>query len=327
MKRIENECRFISHKLKTSSLGENSMKKKLIVLSTIVFAFFFFTGIGIGQAQDSTERFSFKFTGGYGTAAFKNINTLFEDLNTSMDSIAQLTGGTRTGELGKLNKWGFDLGGEFIVNLAGGFGVGIGAGYIEQRSMDSEIGVSEPIWFGEFSISIATEFSAIPASLSLYYLLPLTPIGNIYVNGGIDYYFGKLAANVRVEEDLVLYPPPSWDESELEVKDQGFGFHGGAGVEFKVGSNIGLFVEGRGKYCKLKSWKGKESVTDSVGASDELTGTLWYVEVEALSGSGIYQPIYILSDVEPSVPGIRNVRKFETDLSGVSFRAGIRIKF
>ncbi len=213
------------------------------------------------------------------------------------------------------------------MNLAGGFGVGIGAGYIEQRSMDSETGVSEPIWFGEFSISIATEFSAIPASLSLYYFLPLTPIGNIYVNGGIDYCFGKLAANVRVEEDLVLYPPPSWDESELEVKDQGFGFHGGAGVEFNVGSNIGLFVEGRGKYCKLKSWKGKESVTDSVGASDELTGTLWYVEVEALSGSGIYQPKVILSDVEPSAPGIRNVRKFETDLSGVSFRAGIRIKF
>jgi hypothetical protein len=324
---IEEFYRNFTYITKIFTKEKNEMKRKLIALSATVFAFFFFTGIGIGQAQDSTKRFSLKFTGGYGTAAFKGINTLFEDLNTSMDSIAQLTGGTRTGEFGELNKWGFDLEGELIVNLAGGFGVGIGAGYIEQRSMDSEVGVSEPIWFGELTTSVATEFSAIPASLSLYYFLPLTPIGNIYVSGGIDYYFGRWTLNARVEEDLVLYPPPSWTEYDFEVKDQGFGFHGGAGVEFNLGSNIGLFVEGKGKYCRLKSWKGKESAIDSVGASLKLTGTMWYVEVESIPGSGVYQPTLTISDVEPSVPGIRNVRKFETDISGVSFRAGIRIKF
>jgi len=61
--------------------------------------------------------------------------------------------------------------------------------------------------------------------------------------------------------------------------------------------------------------------------SPELTGTMWYVEVEAIPGSGVYQPTLTLSDVEISVPEIRNVRKFGTDISGVSFRAGIRIRF
>jgi len=54
---------------------------------------------------------------------------------------------------------------------------------------------------------------------------------------------------------------------------------------------------------------------------------MWYVEVEAIPGSGVYQPTLTLSDVEISVPEIRNVKKFGTDISGVSFRAGIRIRF
>ena len=61
------------------------MKRKLISLSTMIFAFFFLTCTGIGQAQDFIKGFSLKFTGGYGTMATGDYNTVGEDQEQYFD--------------------------------------------------------------------------------------------------------------------------------------------------------------------------------------------------------------------------------------------------
>lgn len=305
---------------------ENKMKRKLIILSTMIF--FFLALTGIGQAQDFIKGFSLKFTGGYGTMAIGDLNTFIEGADTFLGDVAGLFGGTKEGELKKLNKWGYDLEGEIIMNLTENFGIGVGAGYIQKRSTDSWASARKEIIFGVgMTISLKPEFSAIPINLSVYYFSSVAPSVNIFLYGGLGYYFGKVTASATLVQDFILAPPQLWSEElKIEAKDQNFGLHGGIGLEFNVAPKIALFIEGKGRYCKLKSWKGDGTIT-SGGNTERESGTIWFAEIEVEPATGIYIPFIFPSEEEPSEDDARNVRKFEADLSGISLKVGIRIKF
>ena len=297
------------------------MKRKLIALSAMIFGFFFLTGIGIGQAQDSTKGFSLKITGGYGTMAVGDFNTVVEDQDSFYTYIVSLMGYTRDGALKKLNN-GIELEGEIIMKLPGNFGLGIGTGYY-LRSKDSEFSV-EDVAFGKVNISLKPEFTAIPITLTFYYFLPSKSPVNLYLNGGVGYYFGKATFTLREDYEPVGFPP-GWIEIRSEAKDQGFGFHGGVGLEFNVISKVAFFIEGNGIYCKLKSWEGDAITEDSFGFSDEDSGTVWYYEHDM--GLDRLYADFTMSEDKPDWWGISNVRKLEWNLSGLSLRVGIRIKF
>jgi len=297
------------------------MKRKLIALSAMIFGFFFLTGIGIGQAQDSTKGFSLKITGGYGTMAVGDFNTVVEDLDSLYTYTVSLMGYTKDGALKKLN-YGIELEGEIIMKLPGNFGLGIGTGYY-LRSKNSEFSI-EDVAFGEVNVSIQPEFTAIPITLTFYYFLPSKSLVNLYLNGGVGYYFGKSIFTLRQDLEFVGFPP-EWIEGRLEAKDQGFGFHGGVGLEFNVISKVAFFIEGNGIYCKLKSWEGDAITEDSFGFSDEDSGTVWYYE-DDMGLDRLYAQ-FIISEDKPDWGGISNVRKLEWNLSGLSLRVGIRIKF
>lgn len=296
------------------------MKRRLIILSIMIFAFF--SSAEISQAQDSIKGFSIKFTGGYGTMAVRDLNTFIESLENYFGDAAALLGGTREGKFNEINM-GFEYEAEFIVKLAGNFGIGVGAGYI-QRSKDNEMSLNLEL-LGEATYSFVPKFTAIPVNLNVYYFYPVTPSMNLFLNGGVGYYFAKFTGDSRIDVEIPA-EPSEWSEFEEEVKDRGLGFHGGIGFEFNMGSNIAFFIEGRGRYCKLKSWEGKETSTSSFGFTDKISGTMWYLE-EFDSDLGKWYPFIGISKEKPSDLEIRNVREFEGDFSGISLRAGIRIKF
>lgn len=291
------------------------MKRKLAVLSTIIFALFTLTGMG--QAQG----INLKLFGGYGMMTTGDYNTFGESMESYFDDAVLYLGLTKEGEFEKL-KMGFEYGGEIVVKLIGGIGIGVGAGYI-QRSSETEMSLEEPL-VGSINFSSKPDFSAIPVTLSLYYFLPSPPLVDIYLNGGVGYYFGKTKHTLRIDTEITGLPT-DWIETVGEIKDQGIGFHGGLGLEFSMGSNIGLFVEGKGRYCKLKSWEGDETTTGSAGSATH-SGTMWFCELRD-SDTGQWYSALILLDVEPSGSDVRNVREFEVDLSGISVRVGIKIKF
>ena len=298
------------------------MKRKSIVSSTIVLTFFFLAGIS--HAQDFIKGFSVKLTGGYGTMAVGDFNTVMEGYDTLLNDIASTLELTREGELKEIN-WGFEYEGEFILNLTENFGIGIGTGYI-RRKEESESSIKEAelfslTFFGE------PEITAIPIKLSAYYLFPVTSQVNVFVNGGIGYYFGKI--NYHFGSDIqVLAELGESGKIEGEVKDNALGFHGGIGIEYTVAKNIAFFVEGAGRYAKLKDWEGDETQTEDSQIAEQKSGTLWYYE-GLVSDFGIekYYSSFELQEKILTWPDVRNVRKAEGDLSGFSLRAGIRIKF
>lgn len=304
------------------------MKRKLIALSTMIFAFFFLTSIGIGQAQDFIKGFSLKITGGYGTMAVGDYNTVGKDVEQYLDDLISefiwIFPPSRTGEFKKINM-GLDFEGELIMDLGGTFGIGIGVGYI-RRSRESELGLSLA---GAFSMSYFMDptVAVIPIETSLYFFPPIASSLDIYLYGGVGYYMGKITSTFRRDYEEVGFSP-YWEKSESEFKDKGLGFHGGIGLEFKLVPKVGFFIEGRARYCKLKSWEGDSTFTDSDGSTYSESGTLWYYEAQYVDTGKYYSKFILLEEGNsPGGIGVRNVREFEFNLAGVSLRTGIRIKF
>jgi len=298
------------------------MKRKLIALSTMIFAFFFFTGTGFGQVQDFIKGFNLKFTGGYGTMATGDYNTMGKDLESYFDDYSALLGVSRTGEFKKINM-GLEFEGEIIMDLNGNFGIGFGVGYI-RRSNESEISLSVP-GIGSISYSLEPIITVTPVNLSLYFFPPIASSMNIYLYGGFGYYISKLTSIYRFDAQLAGFPE-YWEKSESELKDKGLGFHAGAGLEFNIAPKIAIFIEGKGRYCKLKSWEGDSTLTDSDGWTGSESGTMWYYEAQDFD-TGKWYSMIVLQEDKPSGYYIRNIREFEVNLSGISLRTGIRIKF
>jgi len=290
------------------------MKRKLAVSSMLLFAIFTFTGMSHAQ------KFRLKLSGGYGTMTTGDYNTFGAGLDDLLSTLEAL-GATTEGEFNKINP-GFEYEAEFILSLPAGFGVGVGFGYI-QRSEMTELSASIPL-VGSASASIDPKIKAIPINISAYYFTPGVAPLKLFVYGGIGYYFGTLTTDIRESST----PPPFWSDQEGKLKDQSFGLHGGMGLEFEVAPRIALFIEGRARYCKLKSWNGDATYEDSDGFTGAEAGLMWYFEeLDQNYGSGEWFPGITIATGPPTSPDIRNARKFEVNLSGVSLRTGIRIKF
>lgn len=290
------------------------MKRKLVFSLMLLFAIFTLTSMSHAQ------KFRLKLSGGYGTMTAGDYNTFGAGLDDLLNTLEAL-GATTEGAFNKINA-GFEYEAEFIVSLPAGFGVGVGVGYME-RSKISELRASMPP-LSSASAAIDPKIKAMPINISGYYFTPGVAPLKFFVYGGIGYYYGTFTTEIR--EDST--PPDFWSEEEAKLKDQNFGVHGGVGLELKVDSRIAIFVEGRARYCKLKSWNGDGTYEDSDGFTDTDVGTMWYFEeLDQNYGSGEWFPAITISTGRPSEPDIRNVRKFEVNLSGISLRTGIRVKF
>jgi hypothetical protein len=267
-----------------------------------------------------------------------DINLVQEHLESSYNDWASLPDATKEGEFKKLDT-GFEYEGELILKLSEHFGIGIGAGFI-RREEPSEVAFD--LVTGDldlyYDFSISPKLRAIPIKLSAYYYIPVLSRMNLFLSGGIGFYFGKIDYR-RLWESEELYE--GWEyyerkeETVIEAKDSGIGLHGGIGFEYDVMRYLAFFIEGTGRYVKLKDWEGDvieyigitydDGTTE--GTTETITGTLWYYEYYPETSPD--SPSYILKmqKEKPSGSKIRNARKAEMDLSGFSFRIGFKVKF
>lgn len=298
------------------------MKRRCVVLSSFMIVFFSLVR-GI-QSENFIKGFSIKFTGGYGNMAVGDINAVLEGQENLFNYYSSVTGVAKEGEFKELNR-GFEYECEFIIDIAEHFGIGIGAGYI-QREQPNEFTI-EMGEFNEYSYtssSLNPKLSAIPIKLTFYYFFPISTRLNLFLNGGIGYYFGKINYSVRDEVQM-----GDWQRvhlEEIEAQDNGLGFHGGIGFEFGVIKNLAFFMEGAGRYAKLKDWEGDETFTSN-GDVERSAGNLWHYGIPYGENGRKYFSWMDIEDEKPTGPDIRNVRRAEVDYSGFSFRFGLKIKF
>jgi hypothetical protein len=304
------------------------MRRVLVILSLVICVLLFLTGSG--QAKGFIKGWSLRLSGEYGTAKIGDLNTFGQGRNDYLDAYVKELN-LALGEEDRIKKEGeikdlmagIDIEGELMVDVFNNFAVAVGAGYI-RRSIKSEARLLD----GETEIyneSYNPAITALPVRLSVYYFYNILPSMRLFFKAGVGYYFAKSTLTFNLDS----HGPgvnPFWETYDVDIKDQGFGYHGGFGYEFDLGSRLTFFIEASGRLCKLKNWQGDSSYNDVNGNVKKISGAMWSFEVyNAFTDE--YYPQNYLSAEEPADPTIQNVRKFEADLSGIAFKLGIRIKF
>ncbi|MCK4827830.1 outer membrane beta-barrel protein [bacterium] len=286
------------------------MKNKAKIILLVIFLSISILFVSTVYAQE----FSLKFTVGYGNISIGDYNTFGEGLEIYFNDLKDVFGGETIGEFERLNL-GFEYSGEVMLKISKVFNIGVGVDYI-QRSSKSEFAIHTA--FMEYhSYTIEPYFRAIPIKASVYYFIPIIKPLKLFLNAGVGYYFGKMTNTTRIET------LNSWSETKFDVKDRAVGFHGGVGLEIEFIPRLILFLEGKARYCILKSWEGEETYQDSDGFSDLRRGTLFFYQMKHDPDTGNLYPT-ISMDVVPI--GIYP-KYFAFDLSEFSLRAGIRIRF
>lgn len=217
------------------------------------------------------------------------------------------------GEYQDMN-WGAEAGGELVFQFSRNFGLGVGADY-SQAAKSSTVSL---MGFDTVKFIFNPKANVIPIKVELIFFLPLSNAFRISLSAGPEYYLASVRADIRREY------PASWLEWNQEADGQGIGFQGGIGLEIRLSRRISLLIEGKGRYAKIKEFKGTKSIITSSGYQEEQEGTLYY-----WTDNYTFKPfpyIFIESSF-PSEPWQQDVRKAEVDFSGGSIRGGIVFRF
>ena len=156
---------------------------------------------------------------------------------------------------------------------------------------------------------------ALPVRVGLAFF----PAPFIYVKAAAEFVFAQCRYFYRFQEG------ESWQQWEGEAKSNGLGAVGGLGVIFRLNSFLGLYVEAGGRYTRLKGFEGTNQYTDSDGGDTSETGNL-YIYQGQITGSKTY-PLLFIRDKVPSEAGVSDPKEAVLDLTGVTLKAGVRIRF
>ena len=291
-------------------------QKKIRVVLIGFFCLFFLQEIG--QAEDFSRGFSLKLLGGYRTMTVGDFNTIFTDTGIYYDTLLSPHGFTKNKGL-EVIKGGLDVQVEFILHLTRNFGLSFGIGYI-QADMESDMIWDNPL-IGRLDVSTKSGLDAIPITLGGYYSLPLSRFINMYLNAGAGLYLFQ--SEFEYEEVSKIQGSEGTLRSDYDANGNGFGFHGGLGLEVNLGSDVVLFIEGKGLSVRFGGLEGRMSLYGAIFTIHGDSGDIWYFEYydenvsQYLSG--------ILYEDKPDGENLRNVLRLKIDLSGMSIQIGFRI--
>ncbi|MCX6554971.1 MAG: outer membrane beta-barrel protein [Candidatus Aminicenantes bacterium] len=242
------------------------------------------------------------------------------DLNTGLKGFADSaiyefanSGYSHSGDYQDMN-WGAEAGGELVYQFSRYLGLGVGVGY-SQASKSSAVTLmgSDTVKF-----IFNPKASAIPIKVELIFFLPLSDAFRISLSAGPEYYLASVRADIRREY------PASWSEWNQEADGQTVGFQGGIALEIRLSRRISLLIEGKGRYAKIKEFKGTNIFSTSSGYQEKQEGTLYY-----WTDNYTFKPfpVIFVESSFPSEPWQQDVRKAEVDFSGGSIRGGIVFRF
>jgi hypothetical protein len=206
-----------------------------------------------------------------------------------------------------------DVSGDIIFNIKPQIGIGLGTSYIHASGKNFFL-VSGKELYLEQQVGSIPKINVISIRLGGFFTLPIQGLFSIRLNGGPSLYLAKYS--YAMETDIR-------DITDIfhKATAQTLGFHGGLGLAIDLTKRSVFFIEGQGRYAKISNFEGEGRLREHVDSSEVNStekGTLYYVE------DGKYSYLTIRKE-EPS--GFMTVRKATFDLSGISLRAGLIIKF
>jgi opacity protein-like surface antigen len=199
-----------------------------------------------------------------------------------------------------------------------------------------------------------SELTGIAAHLMAFYDLSAGRSFRVYLGAGPGLYFGTLDIREGFEERLETtevwtseatsrtflnnYSATGQDHQTLRAT--AFGLLALAGVEVRIGDAFGLVFEAAARRAVWSSWDGTRNLStdwehawgengrETAEGSDVSTteGRLWAVEAPDPDTGRGYERLFFSAE-SPSATTWKNARRAAIDLTGVSFRAGLRFRF
>ena len=236
------------------------------------------------------------------------------DLNEGAEGLARylefLLASRGEGEVGPL-QLGIVFGGEIGLPLSSRLFLSVGGEYYSagnSSSIEYSTGSENTLFMTQPKVQ------AVPLGISLsLYALPIN-----YGKVGLEYTFATCRYSYRLEEGEI------WQEWEGEAKGESFGIQAGVGVDLKLAPHLFLLLEGLYRDTLVKRLEGENHYRESTELISREKGPLYYFLVSAGDDS---HPLVFIRETPPSGAGVSEVREAELDLSGISLRIGIKIKF
>ncbi len=304
--------------------------RRYFIVSALILSVF-----GLNQSVSAQQLdFRLKLSGGYGNTGIGDPNVLLDASRSFLTNIGALLEdayGNPTelsGVVQKVSKGSAEFGAEAIVTH-GKFGLGLGLESLGSRSVASELVLNDVEAPATLITSrIDGKFSILALTANLYAFFGQSPL-EYYVFAGPGFFLGKATWDYLFQDDGVIFGGYFEDQS-IDVTSSGFGVQGGLGIEYRFSPTLGFFAEGKVRACKLKDWSGDETWETTLGGPFTWSGKLWYYEFyDWLYGTNEW---YGYADIfetgnSPSGEYARSARAFEVDLSGISIRVGVCIRF
>jgi hypothetical protein len=285
------------------------------------------------EKRPSTPRFSLKLMEGWGSnVPIGDVNDCLESFNNNTvfvnyrkDRPDQLVGEIKTLD-NRTSHWEAEL--RFDLTPRIGFGIATADAFHTRNESSvtyTYIGYVGPqIMSYTFKPEIKVFY---PMRLSLYYTIFSHPKINLSIGGGFGFYNARVSQFSRID---VTGPDgtTNWSEWRRDTKRNfSLGFHGNVVLEYYLTRRIALVAEFQKRYTRVSSLKGTVKSICSEGFHSEKRGTLYYFTQWELFIGARYASLDVFEKPpEGSIREIQDLRKAVLDLSGHSFRVGIRIR-
>lgn len=266
------------------------------------------------------SRFEMRLSGGMSDLSPGDLNAVLDGMNSYLKDRSDVLGWPMEGGFQTL-RMGLEVEAEGILYLSRRLGLSFGAGYIHgnKAAAANAIKVTAPSRDEIFTEGMAVK--AIPVKLGAVAFFPLSSRIRASFSGQAIYFFTEVSCDYRYEWGS------SWYASAIKASGKGFGVQAGLGVEYRLSRSLGVFLEGQGRYGKIKGLDGSGEESQSDGWSRRTDGRLYHFEVVKYPGPGNWYPDMFIYSEKPDYGSMRNVREANISLSAMIVRAGITMKF
>ena len=271
----------------------------------------------ISLAPSASADVSIKLRGGAFYAAASEFNAGLQGVRDLAVAAAFYTGDYRP------LHFGTQIGAEIVVDLGGGFGLGLGVD-LQRASRESALEFASPL-FSE-SDTIAPRITAVPLALNLHREWRIGRSFSFDAYAGIAYTWATIHQEYRTVSDFFDYR----QTDSFTARKSAFGGQAGLALELQIARHVGLFVQAEGRLSALTDLRGDRTISGSyfLGPVPEETSPA-YLWAYTLTVSAKAFPQLAVSLAAPTAgtgETIGDVRKATFDLGGAAISAGIRIR-
>jgi opacity protein-like surface antigen len=275
------------------------------------------------EAANGGVKIDLRLHGGYSYLSAGDVNTGSGGYFEFYKLLADYSGWAYEGGYKPVHA-GYDAGVDVVFLLSPRVGIGVGAGYLRSSGSAEMTLVPET---DEMVFNGGPTLSAIPIRLGLYYSLPLGGKLSLTANAGAAFYAG-----LRFEDRFHVEQSGIFSTQEIVASrwslSANLGFQGGLGLDYKISSKMGFFIEAQGRYARFKNFgKATIKVASSEGGSQTREGKI-YLRTQTLSADPlIVFNAFVVQSTPPSPdPPDLVISEPKFDLSGFCLQAGFRIR-